>query len=143
MIKLDTKRLEEYDIDSKAKIMKEKLEIEEILKMAEKTQQIKDSYDRWKAMKNKNSIPGIYERHMMDILDYLQAKFPQLGKDELMEAVGCISNRTMVVVNDILAERDREWKKEMNRVSKAYERELRSGKVSRRDLKKSDVKEEE
>lgn len=71
------------------------------------------------------SIPGIYERHMMDVLDYLQAKFPQLGKDELMEAVGYISSRSMVMVHDTLIERDREWKKIIDDLNKNHERNLK------------------
>lgn len=77
-------------------------------------------------MKNEESISGVYERHMTDILNYLQAKFPQLGKDEVAEAVGCISNRTMVMVQDILIERDREWKKIFDKINEQHDRNLKS-----------------
>lgn len=74
-----------------------------------------------------------------DISEYLQAKFTQIGKDELMEAVGYISNRTIVVINDLLINRDNEWRKEMNRMIDAYEREMgRRLNVNRRDVKKSE-----
>lgn len=85
------------------------------------------------------SIPGIYERHMTDILNYLQAKFPQLGKDEVAEAVGCISNRTMVMVQDILIERDREWKKIFNKTIEQHDRNFkRAMKIITKESEDSD-----
>ena len=97
--------------------------------------EIKEGVKKYK----QESIPGIYERHMSDISEYLQAKFPQIGKDELMEAAGYISNRTFAVIADILAERDREWNNEIDRMRAAYEREMvRRLKVSRRDINKDE-----
>lgn len=124
-------------VDHSDKYTKEK--VEEMFKIGEETQKIADECkgkrtvdDIERMIKPKQtqvkdqSIPGIYERHMMDILDYLQAKFPQLGKDELMEAVGCISNRTMVVVQDMLYERDREWKRIMRQQSPKVKADLQA-----------------
>ena len=126
-------------IDHSDKYTKEK--VEEMFKIGEETQKLADECKDATPKNKDQSVPGIYERYMMDILDYLQAKFPQLGKDELMEAVGYISSRSMVMVQDTLIERDNMWHKEMNRMRNAYDREMRRGlKVSRRDVKKSDMK---
>lgn len=107
-------------VDHSEKYTKEK--VEEMFKIGEETQKLADDI---KKEKKDQSIPGIYERYMMDILDYLQAKFPQLGKDELMEAVGYISSRSMVMVQDTLIEMDREWKKIIDDLNKNHERNLK------------------
>ena len=73
-------------------------------------------------LKYEKSVPGIFERYTMDISKYLGAKFPELGEAELMEAVGYISNRTMIVVHDISVERDREWKRVMRQQSTKIKR---------------------
>ena len=60
--------------------------------------------------------PGIYERYNNDILKYLYDKFPHESFSKLQEAAAFISNRTTVVANDLMAERDRQWSRRIDDV---------------------------
>lgn len=68
------------------------------------------------------SAPGIFERYMRDILSYLSEKFPDLPADKVMDAASYISNRAGIMCNDLMWERDREWKRVMRQQSPKIKR---------------------
>lgn len=48
--------------------------------------------------------PGTFERYNNDILHYLREKFPDEPESAIYEAAAFVSNRTVVVVNDLIIE---------------------------------------
>lgn len=71
-----------------------------------------------KLLEARRSKPGITERFMMDVREYLAIKFPNVLLSDIEEAATCIGQRFIVSANDMLMERDREWRR-------AYDRQKR------------------
>lgn len=108
------------DIDEGSEIY-EYEDYEKMTKTAEETQRLADK------LKKKNMIEGPYQKYLSDIVAYLRAKFPEAGEENIWEAAGFISHRTMTVVGDLMLERDRGWKKEIDKLEKYYEGAIKKG----------------
>lgn len=75
-----------------------------------------------------------YERFSTDLIEYLDSKLPAMDKATAMEVAEYIVNRTTRFISEMLIERDREWKRNLNSQSRHYEAELkRLRKYSTRD----------
>lgn len=56
------------------------------------------------------SMQGICERYTNDVREYLMSKFPYISYCEAYEAAVFATDRFILSMYDVLAERDREWK---------------------------------
>lgn len=74
-------------------------------------------------LKYEKSAPGIFERYMRDVLSYLSEKFPDLPADKVMDAASYISNRAGIMCNDLMWERDREWRGAIKKLESQLARE--------------------
>ena len=63
--------------------------------------------------KKKDPIDGICERYYNDVARYLTSKLKGFPEHEIMEIAAFCGNRMMVTANDLLFERDREWRDAM------------------------------
>ena len=73
--------------------------------------------------KKNNSIDGVYERFLNDIGLYLQAKFPMEPLDAIGEASVHLTNRAVVMNNDALYVRDKEWRNHIKKLEQHYQKE--------------------
>lgn len=74
-----------------------------------------------------SSLSGLCERFMYDIQEYLEAKLEEtVSEDVILEIAVHIANRFGVSVIDILNERDKEWRAEVNRIrsKERYKKEV-------------------
>ena len=53
----------------------------------------------------------MYDKYAEELQAYLVAKFPFADASTLMEVCEYVSNRTIRLVNSVIDERDREWRK--------------------------------
>ena len=72
----------------------------------QRTNRLKEALER-----QKRREPGTFERYNYEILDYLRYKFPEESESVIREAAAFISNRTVVVIQDMNAEMSREYMK--------------------------------
>lgn len=115
-------------VDHSEKYTEEK--VKEMFKIGEETQKLADECkaetesEKIKRIRKEvldASGPGMYERYLIDITKYLQEKFPDEDSAKTLEAAGYISNRTQVVLQDLLIERDKMWDRHVQEMKKHYE----------------------
>ena len=70
----------------------------------QRTNRLKEALER-----QKRREPGTFERYNYEILDYLRYKFPEESESAIREAAAFISNRTVVVIQDMNAEMSQEY----------------------------------
>lgn len=51
---------------------------------------------------------GIYQHYTDDVKTYLSSKLPELSEHIVLEVSAYISNRTMILVNDMLIDQEKE-----------------------------------
>ena len=67
---------------------------------------------------HRHSIPGICERYMDDVEEYLKSKITGLEDYVYKEIATYCANRLTVTMADIIAERDREWSNTLKRTAR-------------------------
>lgn len=67
---------------------------------------LKEALERQKRLK-----PVTFKQYNYEILDYLRYKFPEESESAIQEAAAFISNRTVIVIQDMNAEMSREYMK--------------------------------
>lgn len=65
--------------------------------------------------RNKNPTERICESFYNDVIRYLKSKLSGFPEHEIMEIATFCGNRMMVTANDLLFERDREWRADIQR----------------------------
>lgn len=79
-----------------------------------------------KHRKYEKSFPGITERFMYDVEEYLRSRIPIAVPDcDIKEMATYCANRFTVSMSDVLIDRDNEWKKLIDRERRQYDRVLR------------------
>ncbi len=103
--------------------MEERIKREGKFETAEITQKLADENKTTEAVKkllelrNKHRQPGVFERYMNDICEYLCSKFPDKSLAEMQEVAGYIANRATVMASDLIMERDKHWEYAMRKSS--------------------------
>ena len=68
-----------------------------------------------KKLKKNDSYEDMFQNFHNDVLQYLESKWPDLPKNEVLETATYTSNRMGVCIQDVLRKRDLEWKMELKR----------------------------
>ena len=68
------------------------------------------------------SMNMVYTKHMDDIQIYLTGKLPEVPQHIVQEIAAHISNRTAILVSDMMREYDREIRYKANRTAEFKER---------------------
>lgn len=87
--------------------------------------------DKMKEMMKKsrkaNTTEGICERFYKDVTTYLTSKLPDVPEHVIIDIAAFCGNRMMVTANDLLFERDREWRTAMRDNLKRRRRDVIDG----------------
>lgn len=86
--------------------------------------------DRLMADKRKNPSDRICESLYRDVTTYLTSKLSGFPEHEIMDIAAFCGNRMMITVNDIIFERDREWRDMFTREEKRNMRMRRAAEMN-------------
>lgn len=73
----------------------------------------------------------IYTGFLNDVQSYLSSKLDGFPEHEVLEMTAYISNRVIVMLNDIIRERDRDWKRDLDRATRHPEYRTKEDMVRR------------
>lgn len=72
--------------------------------------------------KREHSVPGIWERYLQDVGKYIESKYPEIPAHVRLDISAYVATRGTICVNDMLIERDREYKSQLRKACHNTER---------------------
>lgn len=89
-----------------------------------------DIMKRLTSFRKQNPTECICERYHNDVARYLTSKLKGFPEHEIMEIATFCGNRMMVTANELLFERDREWRAEIQRYENRKARMRRAAEMN-------------